>query len=148
MLAYLMPVIKQLLIEGVMSSRSPILPKVSAAGISLMGLSGALAIIGIAFVMVSEYFWLKAMYMPDMAALFTAGTAVFLSLFFGLIGMAIMKQGKDRHAVHTPPQDIAKTIGALVDSLGEELEQPIRENPKTAVMLASLAGFVAGDRSH
>ncbi len=148
MLAYLMPVIKQLLIEGVMSSRSPILPKVNATGISLIGLSGVLAVIGIAFLMISEYFRLKAVYMPDAAALITAGTAVFMSIFCGLIGMAVMKREKDRHIAHTPPQDIAKTISALVDSLGEELEQPIRENPKTAVMLASLAGFVAGDRSH
>jgi hypothetical protein len=30
--------------------------------------------------------------------------------------------------------------------LKKELENPIRENPKMALMLAGLAGFVAADR--
>ena len=149
MAAYLTPVVKQLLIDGVLNSRLSPFPKLSATGVIFGGMASVLAVTAMVFALMTEYLWLRALYAPYLAALVTAGTAVFLSLVAAWISSIAMKRGRERNALSRGPSpDIAKTLSSLIDSFGDELEQPIRENPKTAVMLASLAGFMAGDRSH
>ena len=149
MAAYLAPVLKQLLIDGVMNSRLSPFPKFNATGLTFMGIAAVLAVAAVIFAVMTEYLWLRAFYAPYLAALVTACTAVLLSLVAAWIGSMTMKRDKRRDAIaRGPSPDIAKTLSSLIDSFEEELEQPIRENPKTAIMLASLAGFMAGDRSH
>ena len=36
-------------------------------------------------------------------------------------------------------------INQILSTLSEEFEAPIRENPKTAVIVAALAGFLAAE---
>lgn len=146
------PVLKQLMLDGIMSSPAmPRLPRISLLGIFFLWFAALLTVMGVGFLLFAEYAYLTAIYSPELAAVGVACTAMAVSLLSAATGMIVMDKRASR-AKRLPsmgPQpDIAKTITGLIDSLAEELEDPIRENPKTAIMIASLAGFLAGDARH
>ncbi len=144
-----MPLMKQLVLEGLMSAPVPRLPRISFSGIAFMLGGAVLGLMTLAILFVAEYLYLVTLYSAPMAALGVACTAMALTLLSLGTGMILMagKRHKGRHAPASPQPDIAKTVSALIDSITEELEDPIRENPKTAVAIASLAGFIAGDHA-
>ena len=151
-MAALTPVLKQMMLDGIMSSPSmPRLPRISATGIFFLWFAAVTAVLAVGFLLFAEYAYLTVTYTPEMAALGVACTAMAISLLSAATGMVVMnkRSAKAKRMINMQPQpDIAKTITGLIDSLSEELEEPIRENPKTAIMIASLAGFLAGDARH
>jgi hypothetical protein len=100
---------------------------------------------GFVFGLTAEYIWLKTIFLPEVAALAVSGSAFALALIFAATGKFRARQKK----THPPAghiTDIAQVIGMIVDSLGKELQDPIHDNPKTALMLAGMAGYAAGQR--
>lgn len=145
------PVLKQLMLDGIMSSPAmPRLPRVSPAGIFFLWFSALLIVMSLGFVLYAEFIYLSATYTAEIAALGVACTSLAVALLSAAVGMLMMSRRQVRRPVHHvgPQPDIAKTITGMIDSLATELEDPIRENPKTAIMIASLAGFLAGDSRH
>lgn len=145
------PVLKQLMLDGIMSSPAmPRLPRVSPAGIFFLWLSAVMIAMTLGFALFAEFSYLSKTYTTDVAALGVACTALAIALLSAAVGMLMMSRRQVRRPAHHvgPQPDIAKTITGMIDSLAEELEEPIRDNPKTAIMIASLAGFLAGDSRH
>ncbi len=144
------PLMKQLVLDGLMHAPVPRLPRISLTGIALVMCGVVLGMMTVVTLFIAEYLYLVTLYTAPMAALGVACTALALSLLSCAGGMMVMSDKRARRARHTaqaPSQpDIAKTVSALIDSIAEELEDPIRENPKTAVAIAGLAGFLAGDQ--
>lgn len=145
------PVLKQFMLDGIMNnSAMPRLPRINPLGIFFLWFAAMLTLMGVGFVLFAEYAYLIATYSAEVAALGVACSAMAISLLSAATGMILMgKRSARRMPASTGmPPDIAKTLTGLIDSLAEELEDPIRENPKTAIMIASLAGFLAGDARH
>ena len=145
------PLMKQLVLEGLMSAPVPRLPRISLTGIALIMCGVVLGVMSVVTLFVAEYLYLVTLYTAPLAALGVACTALALSLLTCAGGMLVMSSKRSRRRARHVPQaqaqpDIAKTVSALIDSIAEELEDPIRENPKTAVAIAGLAGFLAGDQ--
>lgn len=144
------PLMKQLVLEGLMSAPVPRLPRISFTGIAFMLCGIVLGFMSVVTLFIAEYLYLITLYSAPLAALGVACTALVLMLLCGGLGMLFMSDKRGRRARHTAPTqaqpDIAKTVSALIDSIAEELEEPIRENPKTAVAIAGLAGFLTGDQ--
>lgn len=139
----LTPIIKQLLVEGFMnSSRS--LAAFNPAGIGVMAFAALLAASGFGFLLFAGFLQLAKYYTNDLSALIIAGSCLVLAPVIAWIGKKIFKKQSIVSHRDSHPGDMAKTVTQLIDSIGEELEDPIRENPKTALMVASLAGFLAG----
>ncbi len=143
------PALKQMLIDGVMSS--PAVPRwlhVTPTGIFFLWLAAVLTVMGFGFLLVSEFLYLRETYSSVVASMGVACTAFVISLLSAATGMLINRLRASKQVAHSSRHqpDITKTVTALIDSVTEELEEPIRENPKTALMIASLAGFLAGDK--
>lgn len=99
---------------------------------------------GLFFVIFAGYAWLKQFYVPEVSALFVAGAAYAAAAGLVIIGNIIRHY--KRIAVANYSEDSIVAIKKVVESLSKELEDPIRDNPKTALMIAGLAGFTAADR--
>jgi hypothetical protein len=140
-MAYLIPLIQQMLISIMTGSRSS--PRFVLAEVVLIAISVVLTCTGLIFGLHAENLWLETKYTPEIAALATGVTAIAFALVSFGMGKS-MGEAKKRDYVDTTP-DIGNTIKQVIEAIGEELEDPIRDNPKTAVALASLAGFVAGE---
>lgn len=141
------PILKQLLVEGIMNSNRS-LPGFNPAGLGIIAFSAVLAVLGFGFLLYAGFIQLQDYYSSDIAALIVAGTSLILAPVVAWVGKKIFKKQSfvsHGHSLHQG--DLAKTVTQLIDSLGEELEEPIKENPKTALMVASLAGFLAGGHS-
>jgi hypothetical protein len=140
-MAYLIPLIQQMLISLMTGSRSS--PRFVLAEVVLIAISAILMCVGLIFGLYAENLWLDTKYAPEIAALATGGSAIILALIFLSIGKSIGNSKKSQFANSSP--DISNTIKQVIEAIGEELEEPIRDNPKTAIALASLVGFVAGE---
>ena len=144
----ILPLIQQLVIARM--SEGPSAPRFSFAELGLDILAIILALTGLGFCLYGEYVWLLSVFTPAIAAFCVGGSAFTLALALTLVG-DLISSGKSKRSSRTesaPSVDLPKLVSDTINSLSEELEEPIRDNPKTALMLASLAGFVAGERRH
>lgn len=103
-------------------------------------LAALLAFIGGCFLIAGAFLWLLNNYSTDVA---TAGTGI-LIIFFGLIialGAYCFHEFKKSRINHYK-NEFTDMIGSVLSSITDELEEPIKENPKMAVLLSILAGFI------
>lgn len=142
------PLMKQLVMEGLMSSPSPRLPRISFTAIAMSICAAILVIMTFSVLLIAEYLYLTQTYIAPVAALMVAGTSFAFAVLAWATGKIIAHNKNAPHydVSRTSQPDIAKTVTSLIDSIAEELEDPIRDNPKTAVAIAGLAGFLAGDQ--
>ncbi len=141
----LFPIVEQLVINGLLSKKAPLMRK-SKFGLGLAILSGLLFLITIIFALIGAYGWLLQEFSQPVAALLVCAGVLALSVIAGLSGYALLTKKPAVPADHS--EDITTLIAEMTAFLGEELAEPIQENPKTALLLAGLAGYVAGDRLH
>ncbi len=152
MLAPLLPLITQMVIEGISKGTRPVLPRLNSKGIALVACSATLALLGLGFTIFAGFLYLQNFFEAEIAALIVAGGIFFFAAIVGLFGKkSIAERGyvtyhrSSSHSNSSPVADIAQTVKSLIEGVTTELEEPIRDNPKTAIALASLAGYLAGD---
>jgi len=141
-ISYLAPLVQNFVVSKMADNRPG---GASETGLTLTAMSFVLTSAGLVFVLFAEYLWLKTYFLSDTAALIVAGTSYVLALVAAVIGKAMGRRRKNEKALSLT-EDASKAVSQIINSLSEELESPVRENPKTAMVLASLAGFVAGER--
>lgn len=150
MFAPLVPVVAQMVIEGITKGSRPILPHLNITGLILSGLAVLTIILAGVFALMSLFIYLQAYVDAVNAALMIAAGLAVVSGLLALAGKGSIKRygyvTYHRAASRSSPvSDLAQTVKDLIDGVTTELEEPIRENPKTAIALASLAGYLAGD---
>lgn len=144
MKAFLVPLLKQVAIEGLINNRAP-LPHTSKLGLGLAALSGLFLVAALIFVMISGYGWLLLQYDQPLAALIMAGSIVTIAAIISLIAYLLLKKKRQQKpAIQT--EDIMAIFAEAGDLVGDEFAQTIKDNPKTAVLIASVVGLVAGKR--
>lgn len=146
-MATISPVFSRLVLDGAMQARSA-LPGFNPVKIIFLWFSAVLIVLGTAFLLYAEYVFWSGYTAPQNAALMVALTAFVLSSVIALSSTALQGRGKLSARRYSQADDLSRTIRMLINSLGDELEGPIQDNPKTALIIASLAGFLAGDQRH
>lgn len=135
----------QLVMDGVAAHskrRVAILKREWGYGL-LAVMTGALAT---AFLTAALYMALSALYSPIIAALLTGlGLCVAALGFVWLAGRAARRAEQQEWLNVDAMSD--RLQGNLDDLLGD-LEQPVKDYPATALIVASLAGFLTADRLH
>ena len=145
MITVLEPLIMQLLAEGLLHRPA----RISAAGKAGLGffiLAGVLAVGGVVFMMISLHAWLLLSFTAELAALLTGASALLAAVLSGLCGLIAFRKWKERGTSRA--DDITRMIQSVLTMAGDQLQDPIRENPGTAMLVASLAGFFAGHKLH
>lgn len=133
-------VVEELVLASLFSEKAAV-PRKSMADWALMALSALLAGAGILFLILALNRYLEEVYTPQFAALATAG-CLFLTAFLPVSGMRYLRArrvGPVRNARHP----LADNLRLLIEAVCVELEEPVKDNPKAAVVLAAFAGFLA-----
>lgn len=132
----------QLVADSLLARRA--LPVFDKASLGLSAFAGFLGLAGTAGLLVGLHDWLVTRIMPYEAALLTSAAA-FLAAGVAMIASGVMARRKRRHsALHVT----GNSLLSLLEEATAGIEGPIAENPRMSVMLASLAGYMAGDRLH
>lgn len=133
--------VEQLVIDRVLSNGVPFTGK-SKAGLGLIALSGFFLLVGLCFIVWGSYLWLSNNYPPDVAALIM-GLVIFSLAILCALGAYTLLKFRERNFQQIK-SEIAQTFRAVLETADEELTGPLRDNPKTAVLAASVTGFLTG----
>lgn len=136
-------VVEHIILDKILRSNAPLSAK-GDFGQGAFVLSVFCMTLGFGFLIYGAHIWLAQTYAPDVAALATGGLSLALALVVGVGAYALRRW---RRAGFTKKRgEIVKSLEDAVSSLDDQFGGPIRENPKTAVLLATIAGFVLEDR--
>lgn len=112
--------------------------------LGLIALAGFLIFLGSGFLIFAMHLWFEKTYPPELAAAFTGSAILALALMVLLVSMRIFQWRKNR--LRELKHEVHEALQTTFDFLDEELAEPVQNNPVTAVVLASLAGYVAGEK--
>jgi hypothetical protein len=136
-------VIEELLMATVLAKKTS-LPRKSKTDWALMALSVLLGCAGVFLSILALERFFEERYPLDVASLLSAVIVLAVAASIALA---------TQHCRHRKPpvsntnqQELESSLHALLESICVELESPVRENPKTAVLLAAIAGFVTAQR--
>ena len=145
----MVPLITQVVVDGLISRPQTALPVVRKSDIALCGIMifGAAAA-GICGLLAFYFYMLELALTPALAALSTAGLGLGISL--AACGIMVMMRSARRRSVAAKPAAAASLLPAGMDdilgAMGDELEDVIAKNPATATALSALAGFVVAEK--
>lgn len=142
----LMPLVEQFVVNSLVSKQAPFMRK-SKLGLGLIALSGLFFCAALVFLIIAGYGWLLTQFTQPEAALITAGFIMATSILTALSAILVLRKAPQQ-AINTQSDEIHEMVTMIGELLGEELETSIRENPKTAMILAGAAGLIAADRLH
>lgn len=120
----------------------------STAGYGLYVVSGLLGFVALGFLIAAFYAWALAVYAPDIAALMTAGVVSGLALAAAITAYVVNHKRQIQRQIRqeSMKDDILTHVKAVIATVDDEFGDQIRENPTMAVLLASVAGFIAADK--
>jgi len=134
---------ESLVIDRLLSSDAPMTGK-SKAGFGLFAFAGLMLLVAVGFFLYAAFLWLDGNYAPEVAAMLAGALTAGVALICGLIAYGVLLY--KRHRIRKMRQEIAGTVQTALELADEELSQPVRENPKMAVLVASLAGYIVGEK--
>lgn len=105
-----------------------------------------LGMAGVVFGILALYWGLAEHFSAPKAALIAAGVVLLLAGMAASTAALIARRRKIRPPHYIP--EVAQALETSLVEIGRELEEPIRDNPGTALLLAGLAGFLSGKRLH
>ncbi|GEM_PF-2591752 len=117
----------------------------SKAPLALILASVMAGFIGFAFFAVALFAWLLEDFTLPAAAALAACAVMALSLLgFGAAIHMQRRKARERDNQHT---NLVRTVVDIAGDIESELEEPVRDNPKTAMLLAALSGFMLTENS-
>lgn len=110
----------------------------------LFGIASLSILIGTAFLLYACYLFFTSTLAPHLAMASMALASFLVASIYIAVSFAVMAY-KQKKLMDVKDQvvDLSETALALLE---EELSEPIRDNPKTAVLLSGIAGLLAGER--
>lgn len=137
------------LIEGIMVDKlfgapAP-LSGLEKIGQFLCVLSISFLVAGLVFLVYGAHSWLSIHYSSEgVASVITGAISLTLSVIIASALFAVIRYHQSR--VRKLHKNIANKIKSSLSTLEDELGDPIRENPKTALVIASFLGFLAEEK--
>lgn len=110
----------------------------------LCALSALFLVTGLIFLVYGAHSWLSIHYSGEIAASITGIISLLLSVIIAGIFFAGLHYRQAR--IRKFQKNIADKIKSSLSTLEDELGDPIRENPKTALIIASFLGFLVEDQ--
>ncbi len=136
----LLQILEYVLTDKLAKKKSTFL-QYSAIGVTIFALTIALSFIALMFLALALHNWLLLYLMPAMAALATAGVLLLLCLIILLVTYLALTSRKE--PTHTT-EDLSEKATAMASEVAKELESSIGDSPKTTLLLAGIAGLIAG----
>lgn len=114
--------------------------------LTLYAFSGVLLVAAVIMLLVALYTAAAAAFTPAQAWAITGAA----TLGLGIISVLVAGIVSNRRAkvIHTHMDDTGKALLAALDSATQGLEEPVAGHPRSSMLLASLAGYLAGNKLH
>ncbi len=138
------PLLKEVAINGLLLARLRSQPE-TKAGLGLYALTGLLVAVGLAFLIHAGHLALKIHHTDLDAALWMSFFLLITAFVAGMTAHILTSARQRKNHAHREEQ-LSETIHTIIEALGDELEGPVRENPKIALLIAGMSGLFAGTR--
>lgn len=135
---------EKLIIERLITNDLPMVRR-NKVGVGLISLSAALFAIGLGFFIYGTYLWLGVHMTADMAALYTATLVMVLSLLSAAGAYMFMRYRKKK--MRQMRHEITKAVAQSIEGADDELSAIVRENPGTAMLVSTLAGYMVAHKA-
>ena len=142
----MIPVMKlaeQVLVDRIISNKCPITRK-SKAHLGVLALSCFFFITGTGFMIYAGFIWLNKVFEPEVAAAFTGLSLFALSIVFGAMVMALIRY--KRVEAERSTKEAIHNLQGMLNAANDEFGEPIQENPKTALITATMLGLAIGNK--
>jgi hypothetical protein len=145
-----LPLIKDTLVSAVLAEATRRAQKRSIAGLVLYVLAGFVLALALGFLSIACYDWLLTKYSTQasagICAAILAGVAVVV--LAGAHYLRTRNRGADEMLAGESMQQLMAAVSDAAEQLPHELAVPVKENPKTSLALAAVAGLLVGNRIH
>jgi hypothetical protein len=138
----LFKIAEQAVISRLLGNGFPLSGK-SKIGLGFLALSALLFLISVGFFVYGLCLWFNNNFPPDIAALLTGLMTFAISILIAIGSYAFLSYKRFR--LRKTQKELQDIVYALLETGHEEVAGPVRERPKTAVLLACLAGYIAGE---
>ena len=136
-------VAEQMLVDSIIGDKPPVTGE-SKLKIASLAFSFVMGVMGVGFSLYAFYLWLDLNFTPMMVMALMGAVTLTLSLTGFLIFYAVLRY--KRYRMHKMKNELIKTAEETLEIFEEELSTPVQNNPKAAILVSSIAGFIAGDR--
>lgn len=111
---------------------------------TLYAVAGVLGVVALICMAAAFSYWLRQQYPPDVAALVAGLGILALALLVAAAGYAYSVIRKNK--IEAVGDEIKDKVLKVLESVADEMEDPIRDHPKSSVAIATLAGYLVGNR--
>ena len=143
-MAILEPLIAQLLLQGLL----PPPRKHRKAGLLLLAAAGMLSALGVVYLFIGCERWLTGLYGPITGPLLAGASAMALGGLVAIAGYLTMQVRMSRGRELEAAEKMGEHLFTALEKATRGLDGPIASNPKSAVLMASVAGYMAGEKIH
>lgn len=143
MAASLLAVAERILVDRIISNKIPITGE-SKFKLCLITFSGLTAVTGIGFLFYASYLWLSVNFSVITTMAVMGGMFVLLSIVSCFILLGIIEYKKKQMRKMT--NEIIDAAERALEIFEKEISAPVNDNPKTSVLVSSIAGYLAGER--
>ena len=136
-----MTIVLDLILDRVITQLAPIESK---APPYLFKASMLLFAAAVLMMLVGNFVWLESAYNLHIAMFATGGLTLVLSVI-GLASVYFISAFK-RKKIQEAKVEIFEFATELFEAVEDEIAEPIQENPKSAVLLTALSGYLTGEQ--
>lgn len=144
-MAILEPVVAQLIIHGLTRPKKS--HRHRKAGLMLIAASGLLSLIGVVYLFIALSAWLSGIFGPAAGPLLTGIAALALG-GLATAGFRMLESRDPKRPKRDAMEDTGEALYSAVEKATRGLEEPIASHPKAAVLMASMAGYMAANKLH
>lgn len=141
------PVLKDAVVAALIAQAARPKRRADMAGAGLIILAGLISFLALIFGSLALYTALDVRYSAQAALAIVAGALLFVALVVGWSGMRFFSR-QEREVRVRSREEIRSLVDTLADDVLPGIAQPVKENPKTALAAAALAGFLTGEKIH
>ncbi len=140
------PLIRELLVNGLLAGAAVRTAKKSSSTAIFYVLAGSLALLSVVFFAIAGHALLLESYTVPMAGAITGGAILLIAAASGLTGYAVANKKKIARKNPLAEHGFINNIEHTLKGVLENFEEPVKDNPKMALLIAALAGLAAGDQ--
>lgn len=134
---------EQIIVDRIISNKVPVTGE-SKIKFFLIALSGLLGLAGLGFSFFALYLWLSTNYTAVVTAAGLGISMLVLSALFALSTYSLILY--KRREMKRMRKDFIELTEKTLEIFEKELSKPVNDNPKTSVLISSVAGYLAGER--
>jgi hypothetical protein len=139
------PLMREILLKGLMAGTAVRTARKTSISVGYYAAAGVVGCLSLVFFALAGYGLLLERFPMPVAASMTGAVIALLAITIGLTGYYKLGHRPVKKPTIATDGSFIDNVENTLKSLLDGFEEPIRDNPKMALLMAALAGFAAGD---